>query len=140
MKRIYHLFLSIGLVVLLGACSNKPPTAATIGELCSLDPGTVVVVEGQLRLPIMALQCEEGRCRITLGNGTNSISVLMRASEQPTSNMLKLPPAQYTFDDLQVVLDDGTIADHTTVVAVTGRVRQPSTNNCYLAASSVQRL
>jgi hypothetical protein len=139
MNRICQLFVFASFIILFAACSNEPPTAATIGELCSLKPGTVVRIEGQLRLPIMALRCEEGKCRITLGNGTDSISVLIRAGEQPTANMLKLPPAQYTFDDLQVVLDDDTIADHTTLVAVTGRVRQPSANDCYLAASSVQR-
>jgi len=63
----------------------------------------------------------------------------VRASEEPRTNMLKLPPDQYSLDDLSVVLDDGTTADRQTLLAVTGRVRRPSANDCYLDVSSLTR-
>jgi hypothetical protein len=53
--------------------------------------------------------------------------------------MLKLPPDQYSLDDLSVVLDDGTTADRQTLLAVTGRVIRPSANDCYLDVSSLTR-
>jgi hypothetical protein len=52
--------------------------------------------------------------------------------------MLQLPPGQYTPDDLSVVLNDGTVADHNTKVSITGWVKQPSANVCYLDASSLR--
>jgi hypothetical protein len=124
------------LLLLLGACSSAPPTPATIGQLCSGDQSGTVVVQGRLSLP-QFLSCEENRCRLNFGDGTDAIPVVLRASREPRSNMLKLPPDQYTLDDLQVVLDDGSLAGRDTLVAVTGSVRRPSANDCYLSASSV---
>lgn len=130
------ILLLAGLLLLIAACSSAPPTPATIGQLCSGEHSDTVVVQGRLSLP-QFLSCEENRCRLNFGDGTSTIPVTLRASRDPRSNMLKLPPNQYTLDDLHVVLDDGSIAGRDTLVAVTGRVRRPSANDCYLAASSV---
>jgi hypothetical protein len=95
-------------------------------------------VEGYLNLPSY-LTCQEGKCRLNLGNEGSGIMASIRAGNEPRSNMLKLPPDQYALDDLSVVLDDGTTADRQTLLTITGRVRKPSANDCYLDVSSVKR-
>jgi hypothetical protein len=139
MKTFYRLFVLIGLTAVLYACSNDtPPAPAAIAELCTMESSTWVIVEGYLGLPSF-LTCQEGKCRINFGNEGSGIMATVRASEEPRANMLKLPPDQYSLDDLSVVLDDGTTTDRQTLLAATGRVRRPSANDCYLDVSSLNR-
>jgi hypothetical protein len=124
--------------VFLTACEAEPdPVPATVAELCTMEPNTWVVVEGTLALPSF-LTCQEGKCRLNFGAQDSGIMAEMRASNNPRANMFKLPPDQYTDDDLSFVLDDESLADRTTVVAVTGRVRRPSETSCYLDVSSLR--
>ncbi|MCB8943237.1 MAG: hypothetical protein H6658_05735 [Ardenticatenaceae bacterium] len=139
LKRLFVLCALVGLTAVLLACSeDTPPIPAAVAELCSLESNTWVVVEGYMNLPSF-LTCQEGRCRINFGNEGSGIMAAIRAGEEPRSNMMQLPPDQYGADDLQLVLDDGTTADRQTLVAVTGRVKRPSANDCYLEVSSLQR-
>ncbi len=47
--------------VFLTACEAEPdPISATIGELCTMESNTWVLVEGQFSLPTF-LTCQEGR-------------------------------------------------------------------------------
>ena len=139
MKSIHALLLFIALSALLTACGeDTPPKPATFAELCtSMESNTVVSVTGHVSLPSF-LTCQEGECRVNFGDGESGIMATIRASDQPTSNMMQFPPDQYTADDLHLVLDDGTTADRYTTVSVTGRVKRPSANDCYLDVSSLR--
>ena len=124
--------------VFITACGEDiPPVPAAVAELCTMESNTWVVVEGTLSLPSF-LTCQEGKCRLNFGADGSGIMAEMRASDNPRANMFKLPPEQYSADDLSVVLDDESVADRHTVLAVTGRVRRPSATSCYLDVSSVQ--
>ena len=140
MNMITRLFLLLGFTaVLITACTDDtPPTPATVAELCTLESSTWVIVEGHLSLPSF-LSCQEGKCRLNFGNDGSGVSAEIRASEQPRANMLKMPSDQYSPDDLSIVLDDESLADRHTQVLVTGRVKRPSANVCYLDVSSLQR-
>lgn len=123
--------------VFLTACEAEPdPIPATVAELCTLESNTWVLVEGQFSLPTF-LTCQEGKCRLNFGGGGSGILADMRTSDNPRANMLQMPPDQFTDDDLSFVLDDESLADRNTVVAVTGRVKRPSETSCYLDVSSV---
>ena len=86
------------------------------------------------------------------GSETKGIYVLDRASLHP----IPLSPTQFFSTPLLTVRgklcllaepfqparrddDDESLADRNTVVAVTGRVKRPSANDCYLEVSSLQR-
>lgn len=139
MKICYQLLLFFGLSIVLYACTDDtPPVPATIAELCTMESSTWVIVEGHLSLPSF-LSCQEGKCQINFGNGSSGIMVEIRASDEPHANMLKLPPDQYSSDDLSVALDDESLADRNTQVLITGRVKRPSANICYLDVSSLKR-
>lgn len=123
--------------VFLTACEAEPdPVPATVAELCTLESNTWVQVEGQFSLPTF-LTCQEGKCRLNFGGGGSGIMADLRASDNPRANMLQLPPEQYTAADLSFLLDDESLADGNTVVAVLGRVKRPSDSSCYLDVSSV---
>lgn len=138
MKPILILLSLLALTaVFLTACEAEPdPIPATVAELCMMESNTWVLVEGQFSLPTF-LTCQEGKCRLNFGGGGSGIMADMRASDNPRANMLKLPPEQYSADDLSYVLDDETLADRNTVAAVMGRVKRPSATSCYLDVSSV---
>lgn len=138
MKPILILLSLLALTaVFLTACEAEPdPIPATVAELCMMESNTWVLVEGQFSLPTF-LTCQEGKCRLNFGGGGSGIMADMRASDNPRANMLKLPPEQYSADDLSYVLDDETLADRNTVAAVMGRVKRPSETSCYLDVSSV---
>ena len=139
MKPVIVLLSLLGLTaVFLTACEQEPdPVSATVAELCTMESNTWVQVEGQFSLPTF-LTCEGGKCRLNFGGGGSGIMADMRASDSPRANMLKLPPDQFTADDLSFVLDDASQADASTVVMVTGRVKRPSETSCYLDVSSVR--
>jgi hypothetical protein len=137
MKSIFVLVSLLGLTaVFLTACEAEPdPIPATVAELCTLESNTWVLVEGQFSLPSF-LTCQESKCRLNFGGGGSGIMADMRASDNPRANMLKMPPDQFTDDDLSFVLQDGSLADRNTVVAVLGRVKRPSETSCYLDVSA----
>ena len=123
---------------MLSACgSDEPPQTATIGELCDLEPNTVVQVEGLFELPSF-LTCTGNECRIGFVDEGEYIFAEIYSSENPRSNMLRVPPDNYLASDLEVVLGDGTSADYQTRVLATGRIKKPSENSCYLDVSSVR--
>ena len=139
MKSLYQLLLVVGLMAVLSGCGEgSPPTPATVAELCTMESNTLVEVEGRFGLPTF-LSCLDSLCRVNFGDGDNGVMVELIASAKPTSNMLRLPPREFTYDDLGVVLDDGnTVADRNTAVSVIGMVKRPSVNDCYLDAYTLQ--
>ncbi len=139
MKPYVHRLAALLLVLGLWACGdNTPPRAVAIGEICQQDPGATIVAEGYLALPVSALICREGQCKIMFYDNAGSVSVEFVASAQPSPGKLTMPPERYTLDDLQVMLADGTVADRTTKVRITGPVRKPS-SGCYLEAYVTER-
>ena len=75
----------------------------------------------------------------SVADGESGVMVELIASAKPTSNMLRLPPREFTYDDLSVVLDDGaTVADRNMEVSLVGMVRRPSVEVCYLDAYTLQ--
>lgn len=138
MKTVSSLLLFVALSAIVVACGEgAPPTPATVAELCDMEPNTVVSVTGNVSLPTF-LTCQEGECRVNFGDGESGIMATIRASDDPSSNMMQYPPEQYTPDDLRLVLDNGISADRFTTVSVTGRVEKPSANDCYLDISSMR--
>jgi len=139
MKMRYCLFVLMGLAAVLLACADDTPaTAVTVVEVCSQESGTKVVADGYLALPSF-LTCTYDLCQISFYDETDGVLVELVASDRPFNNNLKLPPESYTADDLNVVLADGTVADRTTGVKITGLVKRPSDNVCYLDAHRVER-
>jgi hypothetical protein len=130
--------LFLALLVSLVACADPtPPKSVAISEICQLDSGTNVTAEGFLSLPVSALICQNGQCKITFYDQAGSVPVEFVTSEQATPGKLTLPPKQYTLDDLQVTSADGTLVDRGTKVKITGPVRKQGAN-CYLAAYATE--
>jgi len=139
MKSMVGLLFLLGLMVMLTACADDtPPVAITVGEVCQQEPGTKVVVDGFLSLPSFLI-CEQGQCRINFQSETGNVLVELVTSDEPRNNRLMMPPDPYTEDDLQVIMADGAAADRTTPVKITGLVKRPSENVCYLDGHSVER-
>ena len=122
--------------LLLGCGDDSPPVAATIGELCEMEPGTVVQVEGFFELPSF-LNCTGNECRVGFVDEGQFIFAEIYTSENPRANMMQMPPNNYSVDDLAVVLHDESVAGRQTRVSATGRIRIPSENSCYLDVSSI---
>ncbi|HEX8682726.1 MAG TPA: hypothetical protein VF707_10465 [Ardenticatenaceae bacterium] len=138
MKILYILPVLV-LLAALAACSEAaPPVAVTVAEICQQAAGTRVVAEGHLALPTF-MTCTEGQCQISFYDETDSVFVEFVASDTPGNNGLQMPPDPYTEDNLSVVLADGTTADRNTLVRITGPVRKPSDNVCYLDVHTVER-
>jgi hypothetical protein len=98
-----------------------------------------VQVEGNLNLPL-SLLCQEGRCSINFGKDDSGILARVRASDDPSNNMMQLPPENYSLEDLTLVLADGTtLTGSNAAVVLTGQVKQPSANSCYLNVHSLNR-
>lgn len=90
MKSCYQLLLLMGLSIVLFACSDDTlPVVAPIAELCTLESGTKVLVEGSLGLPAF-LNCKENQCQINFHDGQSSIFVEIYTSERPPT--LGIPP------------------------------------------------
>ena len=139
MKSLFQLLVVVGLVAILSACGkDAAPTTASVAELCTLESNTLVEVEGKFALPTF-LSCQDSLCRVNFADGESGVMVELIARAKPTSNMLRLPPREFTYDDLSVVLDDGaTVADRSTEVSLVGMVRRPSVEVCYLDACTLQ--
>ncbi|HYN89139.1 MAG TPA: hypothetical protein VER55_11440 [Ardenticatenaceae bacterium] len=138
MKTCCRLIVFVALAALVACSDGSPPTAVTVAEVCQQEAGTRVMAEGRLALPTF-MTCTGGQCQISLYDETDSVFVEFVASDRPGNNGLKLPPEQYTEDDLSVVLADGSVADRATPVRITGVVRRPSNNACYLDVHSAER-
>lgn len=139
MKMRFILALLALTAVLIACGSDEPPTPATVAELCTLAPNTIVQVEGNLNLPL-SLLCQEGRCSINFGKDDSGILAKVRASDDPANNMMQLPPENYSLEDLTLVLADGTtLTGSNAAVVLTGQVKQPSANSCYLNVHSLNR-
>lgn len=134
-RRLALLLLALGL---WGCGDNTPPRAVAIGDICQQDAGTKIVAEGYLALPVSALICREGQCKINFYDNAGSVSVEFVTSKQSSPGKLTMPPERYTLDDLQVTLADGSVVDRATKVRITGPVRKPS-SGCYLDAHVTER-
>jgi hypothetical protein len=54
--------------------------------------------------------------------------------------MMQFPPENYNLEDLTLVLADGTaLTGSNAAVVLTGQVKQPSANSCYLNVHSLNR-
>jgi hypothetical protein len=134
MNARFRLLAIMVVIAALSACgNNEPPKPVAVSEICQLESGTMVVAEGRLGLPLLGLTCRNGECRINFADDSGSVQAEFTASKEPSAGKLTLPPQQYTLDDLQVTLRDGTLADRSTTVKITGPVRKQGTN-CYLDA------
>ncbi len=139
MKKYLHLLILLGFTAVLGACGDDtPPVAVTIAEICQQESGTKVITEGYLALPSFLI-CEKSQCKVNFHDETSNVLVELVASNKPGTNNLQLPPEQYTAADLSFVLADGTTGDGTTRVKLTGPVRRPSANVCYLDAHAIEQ-
>jgi hypothetical protein len=139
MKKLYFLFVLMGLAAVLMACEdNTPAVAISVGDVCQQEAGTKVAATGYLSLPTY-ITCTNHRCEISLHNQEEHVFVELAGYDQPTNNQFKLPPDQYTETDLSFVLADGTAGDQTTSVKITGPVRKPSENVCYLEVHAIER-
>lgn len=139
-RRIAICLLALALLVGLWACAEEPPPLPlTIGEICRQEPGTPVVAEGYLALPEMGMYCEDGQCRINFYEpDVGLIPVEFVTSRGDNPGTLTMPPNPYTLDDMEVTLDDGTVADRHTRVRISGPVRSNS-DRCYMEAYAIER-
>lgn len=138
MKQLLRPLALLALVATAAACGGSPPLPLTIGEICSQKTGTMVVAEGYLGLPMSSLRCADGQCQISFYDEDDGVSVEYVASATPDPGKLTLPPARYSLDDLSVTLVDGSSADRTTRVRITGPVRV-APKICYLEAYTTER-
>jgi hypothetical protein len=135
--RLTLMFMAIISSLLIACGNSQPPQAVPIAEMCTLDSGTNVTAEGFLSLPISALICRDGKCKITFYDEAGSIPTEFVTTRESSPGKLTMPPAQYTLDDLQVTLKDGSVADRTTRVRITGALRKQGTN-CYLETHATE--
>jgi hypothetical protein len=136
MKTVFRLFALISAAALI-ACGERS-TAVTLNSICKQENGTIVTAEGYLSPPTPALRCTNGQCWIDLKNETEHVLVGFSTSPDAEPGKMIVPPAQSTFNALQVMLADGSIANQQTRVTITGPVRI-SPKSCYLEAYTTER-
>lgn len=133
------LALTLALTAVLTACGNdEPPVPVTVAEICEQQSGTNIIATGYLAMPLSII-CEGGQCKINFYDDTGSVLVELITSNTPESSALKLPPNQYTADDLQFVYKDGAPGNRTSPVKITGAVQRRSQYSCYLDAYYVEQ-
>jgi len=137
-KHLFLLLTPVCLAVLAACGQDTLPVAVTVAEICQQESGTNITAVGYLSLP-GALICEAGQCKINFYDDTGSVLTEFVVTDKPASGKLQLPPDRYTSEDLHFVLKDGTPGDQTTNVKITGPVRRPSANSCYLEAYHTEK-
>lgn len=139
MKKFIVLFMFLGLTaVFITACGEEePPVPVAASDICTMESNSWVVVEGRMGLPSF-MTCQEGKCSLRFGPNGVEVSARVRTSTRSTTNTMNVLPDQYRDEDLQLVLDDESLADVNTMLSVIGRVKRPSENVCYLDVSSMR--
>ena len=132
------LFLAVG----SAACSNRPPTPVTFGDVCQ-KAGSRVVIEGYLRLPVMGTNCKSNRCMLNLISAlqgqVQSIPAQVRDTAKPGSgvNAIEPLPAKFSDRDLRIHANDGSVVAPNTKLRITGEV-QKAGGGCELAVDVIE--
>jgi hypothetical protein len=135
---IATLFVAVG----LAACSSRPPTPVTFGDVCQ-KAGERVVIEGYLRLPVMGTNCQSNRCMLNLISAlqgqVQSIPAQVRNTAKPDSgvNAMEPLPAKFSDRDLRVHANDGSVVAPNTKLRITGAV-QKAGGGCELSVDVIE--
>ena len=142
-----RLILSPGIATLLvtvclAACSSRPPTPVTFGDVCQ-KAGERVVIEGYLRLPVMGTNCKSGRCMLNLiselRGQVKSILAQVRNTAKPDSgvNAMEPLPEKFRDQDLRVHANDGRVVAPNTRLRLVGDV-QKAGGGCELSVDVIE--
>lgn len=126
----------------LAACSSRPPTPVTFGDVCQ-KAGDRVAIEGYLRLPVMGTNCKSGRCMLNLISAlqgqVQSIPAQVRDTAKPDSgvNAIEPLPEKFSDRDLRIHADDGKVVAPNTKLRMTGEV-QKAGGGCELSVDVIE--
>ncbi len=116
-KQTYPLFISF--LLLLNACSNKPPVPININDMPKPDlDGEMVVVEGYMRLPTYTMGGGSFELHPRLKSRGFSISVFPNHGKE--KNQMESLPAEYSNEDLKLHTDNGELLTKKDFVRITG--------------------
>ena len=143
MKRLILLpcIATLFALVCLTACSGRPPTPVTFGDVCQ-KAGDRVVIEGYLRLPVMGTSCKSGRCTLNLiselRGQVQSIPAQVRNTAKPDSgvNAMEPLPEKFRDQDLRIHANDGKVIDPNTRLRLVGDV-QKAGGGCELSVDVI---
>ncbi len=126
----------------LTACSGRPPTPVTFGDVCQ-KAGDRVVIEGYLRLPLMGTNCKSGRCMLNLISDlrgqVQSITAQVRNTAKPDSgvNAMEPLPEKFREQDLRIHASDGRVVAPNTKLRLVGEVRKAG-DGCELSVDVIE--
>ncbi|CAN5413690.1 hypothetical protein BH10ACI2_BH10ACI2_00720 [soil metagenome] len=129
----FRILIAICLAVdaILAAGCNSVQKRVAMADVCQKDQGSIVSVEGYLRLPILnneESRDEESQNTYTLllverPNGTGGfLTTSTRATVTNEPNRIRDLPVSYTYNDFSVFTDTGQVASADDRVIVTGHV------------------
>ena len=136
---IVRSFAILGVVLaLLTACSEEPPTvgeATSFSDVCSRDnDGRRVAVDGYLNFPDVFTRSQSVVMRLHESDAFVGYPIGVQMSFGTELNQIEDVPDEFTNDDLQAHLADGTIAGFGTRVTVSGKVYFPMTEQPFSCA------
>ena len=132
-------------MLLVTACSRRA-SAVAVSDACREPAGTIVMVEGFLRLP-MSIDSparhsdrlkEQMLIIVEKINGTgNFLTAAVRTSDSNERNHISTLPMSYTYADLQIITDTGSRITADDKVRATGRIVR-DTRECVLEGETIQ--
>lgn len=130
MKR-FHLLNMLGAVVLLlSSCGSEPPSVGTttaFADVCDrANDGKRVAVDGYLIFPESFTESSSVVLRMHETDAFDGDPIGVQAPVGTSANQIEKVPDQFSDDDMQLHLADGSVVGFLTPVRVSGKVYFPT--------------
>lgn len=147
MKRLITL-LAISLTAI--GCGTPDPVAVDIKDVCAQAPGTYVTIQGYISLPremeiVRYTRGGQGAgityklFLMTKADATgDSVATVFSGTSQTAKNRIKMFPANYTWNDLEVYTDADQTVKAGKVVKITGPVEADDKVKCKVNANKIE--
>jgi len=138
--------IAVAAAMLLATACGRQASAVAVSDACHQPAGTLVVVEGFLRLPMSTDSPARTSDRLkdqTLivvekVNGTgNFLTAAVRTTDNSERNRIATLPLSYTYADLQIITDSGGRVTADDKVRVAGRIARDA-RECVLEVETIQ--
>lgn len=145
--------LTLATVILgLAACSEVPPVAVDVKDVCARPEGTNVTIKGYFSLPKQLEVTKYTRggqgaginyklILMTKADATgDAVFVNMSGTVDPRPNKIKMLPDNYTWNDLIAYADDGKTVVGGEAAQLTGTVAPDPKDRCKIDISKIEKL
>jgi hypothetical protein len=147
MKRLIAL-LAVSLTAI--ACGDPAPVAVDIKDVCAQPVGTYVTIQGFISLPkemeiIRYTRGGQGAgityklFLMTKADATgDSVATVFSGTSQTAKNRIKMFPANYSWNDLEVYTDKDETVRAGKIVKITGPVEADEKTKCKVNANKIE--